>query len=400
MAFQVVFQVYELFSFFFYFFFLVMGLSSGGGGGGEGGSSTVEIDSLNCNFPAIFNFGDSNSDTGGISAAFTAVPPPNGETFFGKPSGRFCDGRLIIDFIAEELGLPYLSPYLDSLGASCGFEHGANFATGGSSVRKGGYSPFHLDVQISQFLQFKARINDLYSTQQPHQQQEDQGQPFLPKPDDFSKALYTLDIGQNDLSYGFQYTTEIETRASIPQILDQFSTAVHQLYKEGARAFWVHNTGPIGCLPYSVIYYPKKSGNLDQNGCVKPRNEIAQEFNSQLKSRLIQFRSQLPNTTFTYVDVYSVKYNLISSAKSQGYVDPLEFCCGSYYGAHFDCGEKEIVNGTVYGGACDNPTAHISWDGIHYTEAANQWVAKYILNGSMSDPQVPIAQACHNTVNP
>lgn len=53
----------------------------------------------NCNFPAIFNFGDSNSDTGGFSAAFGQVPPPNGVTFFHTPSGRYSDGRLLIDFI-------------------------------------------------------------------------------------------------------------------------------------------------------------------------------------------------------------------------------------------------------------------------------------------------------------
>lgn len=56
-----------------------------------------------CDFPAIYNFGDSNSDTGGRSAAIGEVPPPNGETFFGKPSGRFCDGRLLIDFIGEKI---------------------------------------------------------------------------------------------------------------------------------------------------------------------------------------------------------------------------------------------------------------------------------------------------------
>lgn len=54
-----------------------------------------------CSFPAIYNFGDSNSDTGAVSAAFGRVPFPNGKTFFGKPSGRFCDGRLIIDFLGN-----------------------------------------------------------------------------------------------------------------------------------------------------------------------------------------------------------------------------------------------------------------------------------------------------------
>lgn len=52
-----------------------------------------------CEFRAIFNFGDSNSDTGGFWAAFPAQPGPFGMTFFGRPTGRASDGRLVIDFL-------------------------------------------------------------------------------------------------------------------------------------------------------------------------------------------------------------------------------------------------------------------------------------------------------------
>ena len=48
------------------------------------------------------------------------------------------------------------------------------------------------------------------------------------------------------------------------------------------------------------------------------------------------------------------------------------------------------------GDSCSNPWEYISWDGIHYTEAANQWVAGRILNGSLSDPPLPISEACHS----
>ncbi|KAG7012778.1 GDSL esterase/lipase, partial [Cucurbita argyrosperma subsp. argyrosperma] len=58
-----------------------------------------------CNFPAIFNFGDSNSDTGGFSAVFGQAPPPNGMSYFHGPVGRYSDGRLIVDFI----GIYFLS---------------------------------------------------------------------------------------------------------------------------------------------------------------------------------------------------------------------------------------------------------------------------------------------------
>ncbi|KAK6267359.1 hypothetical protein QUC31_018196 [Theobroma cacao] len=357
--------------------------------------------SLSCGFPAIYNFGDSNSDTGGISAAFTEIPPPNGETFFGHPAGRACDGRLIIDFIGkltspENLQLPYLSAYLDSVGTN--FRHGANFATGGSSIRPPGYSPFNLGVQISQFIQFKARTTALYN-----QLSLSRRIPLtisnLPRPAEFSQALYTFDIGQNDLAHGFQVTTENQVRASIPNIIGQLSQAIHLLYKEGARFFWVHNTGPLGCLPYNVLHDKSKPGILDKNGCVKPLNEVAMEFNRQLKDKISRLRTQLPLAKFTYVDVYSAKYGLISSAKTLGYVDPVNFCCGSFYGNHINCGKKAIVNGTVYGDPCNHPSRHISWDGIHYSQAANMWVADRILNGSLSDPPVPIQDACHHQRN-
>jgi hypothetical protein len=60
---------------------------------------SVLAHSRKCDFPAIFNFGDSNSDTGGLSAAFGQPGYPYGESFFHHPVGRYCDGRLIVDFI-------------------------------------------------------------------------------------------------------------------------------------------------------------------------------------------------------------------------------------------------------------------------------------------------------------
>lgn len=78
-----------------------------------------------------------------------------------------------------------------------------------------------------------------------------------------------------------------------------------------------------------------------------------------------------------------------------GFGDPLKFCCGWYNnGTEVACGQTAIVNGTEYGKACSNPTKYISWDGIHYTDAANVWLAKSILNGTFSDPPVPIEQSC------
>lgn len=54
-----------------------------------------------CEFKAIFNFGDSNTDTGGFYAAFPAQTGPFGMTYFKRPSGRASDGRLIVDFLGN-----------------------------------------------------------------------------------------------------------------------------------------------------------------------------------------------------------------------------------------------------------------------------------------------------------
>ncbi|WRX14312.1 GDSL lipase/esterase - like 10 [Theobroma cacao] len=202
-----------------------------------------------CNFPAIFNFGDSNSDTGGLSAAFGQAPAPNGETYFHAPAGRYSDGRLIIDFIGV----------FDKL---------------------------------------------------------------LPKEEYFSQALYTLDIGQNDLTAGYKLnlTTE-QVKAYVPEVLRQFSDAVKRVYDQGGRAFWIHNTGPVGCLPYVLDRFLITAPQVDKYGCASPFNEVAQYFNRRLKDDVIRLRKELPLAAITYVDVYSVKYTLISQAKKFGNSD-------------------------------------------------------------------------------
>jgi hypothetical protein len=57
--------------------------------------------------PRVFSFGDSLADTGnfpflyGNDSREPALRPPYGETFFRRATGRFCDGRLIVDFIGK-----------------------------------------------------------------------------------------------------------------------------------------------------------------------------------------------------------------------------------------------------------------------------------------------------------
>uniref|UniRef100_A0A0E0BZ75 Esterase n=1 Tax=Oryza meridionalis TaxID=40149 RepID=A0A0E0BZ75_9ORYZ len=96
-------------------------------------------------YHSIFNFGDSFADTGNkpVAYAWYSLPsnvmrPPYGETFFGHPTGRSSDGRLILDLIAAGLGLPFVPPYLAHGGS---FGGGANFAVAGATALDAGF--FH-----------------------------------------------------------------------------------------------------------------------------------------------------------------------------------------------------------------------------------------------------------------
>ena len=54
-------------------------------------------------YTRLFAFGDSLTDTGNFISYAAAPGPvarlPYGETFFHRPTGRWSDGRLIVDFI-------------------------------------------------------------------------------------------------------------------------------------------------------------------------------------------------------------------------------------------------------------------------------------------------------------
>ncbi|KAI6677342.1 hypothetical protein NL676_038138 [Syzygium grande] len=90
-----------------------------------------------CPIDAIYQFGDSTSNTGNLihmvgpnGPGSRAARLPYGETL-GKPTGHFSSGFLIVNYFAMALGLPLLNPHM---GKNLCFKHGVNFADAGSTV--------------------------------------------------------------------------------------------------------------------------------------------------------------------------------------------------------------------------------------------------------------------------
>ncbi|XP_057802585.1 GDSL esterase/lipase LIP-4-like [Salvia miltiorrhiza] len=328
------------------------------------GFGTTTATAATCsNEPVIFNFGDSNSDTGGASVlGGKPLEFPDGRTFFHEPTGRASDGRLILDFLCESLETKFLTPYLELFTPD--FSNGVNFALGGADSRLGRNDDtpvaYTLGNEIAEFSRFRnvsIRRGSL-----------DAGQ--------VKSALFMLDIAQNDIQFDGDSKPLQKVLGIVPTIVSNIREAMQNIYQLGGRNFWVHNTGPLGCLPSNVALI-NASTVVDEYGCVSDRNKAAAAFNSQLERLCRELRLEMGDATIVYVDIYSIKLDLIVNATSYGFENPFVECKPR--------GQSVCAEGSRY----------VSWDGTHYTEAANMLVASKILSTTFSTPPLPFQFFCN-----
>ncbi|XP_020519008.1 GDSL esterase/lipase At1g71250 isoform X2 [Amborella trichopoda] len=86
---------------------------------------------------AMFNFGDSLTDCGNnnnLASLAKSNYVPYGIDFFMGPTGRFCNGRTIADFLGELLGLPYIPPFEDPNTKDRNLLSGVNYASAAAGI--------------------------------------------------------------------------------------------------------------------------------------------------------------------------------------------------------------------------------------------------------------------------
>ncbi|AQK82678.1 GDSL esterase/lipase [Zea mays] len=344
-------------------------------------------------YRAVFSFGDSLVDAGnlvteGIPDYLATARPPYGQTYFGYPTGRCSDGRLVVDFIAQELGLPLPPP---SKAKNASFAQGANFAITGATAldtdffRKRGlgstvWNSGSLRTQIQWLRDLKP---SLCSSAQGTRCKE-----F------FAECLFVVgEFGGNDYNAPLFAGKDLrEAYKLTSHVIRAISDGVEQLIAEGAKDLIVPGVMPSGCFPvYLTMYADPKEGHGSRTGCLKRFNTFSWVHNAMLKRALVKLRAKHPGARIIYGDYFTPIIQFILQPKKFGfYKQPPRACCGApgrgpyNFNLTAKCGEPGAS-------ACADPKTHWSWDGIHLTEAAYLHIARGWLHGPFADQ--PVVQA-------
>ncbi|KAK9080537.1 hypothetical protein SSX86_000295 [Deinandra increscens subsp. villosa] len=336
-------------------------------------------------FTKIYAFGDSYTDTGNtISAtgpsAFSYVSNlPYGRTFFHRPTNRYSDGRLVIDFLSESLSLPYLPPYLTTRGKS-NASAGVNFAVAGATaIRHKFFVKNNLTLAVTpQSLQTQLRW---FSKMLKGVKCESAVASREACEAVFRDALVWVgEIGANDYAYtiGSMVTGETVRRRAIRSVTE----FVEALLKKGAKYMVVQGLPTTGCLTLAMYLSPET--DRDDIGCVATANNQSYIHNTMLQTNIQDLRKKYPEAVIVYADYYNAYRSVMKNASKLGFRELYKVCCGSS-GEDYNF-DLTATCGSQYASSCESPSEYINWDGVHLTEAMYKVVSDMFFNGSFTHP--------------
>lgn len=266
-------------------------------------------------------FGDSLSDTGNVFNATEGLIPPSPP----YAEGRFSNGDLIVDAIAESLELPDSESFLTG---------GSNYAFGGAQTGEGtsefgllGDLPETFDVpNIGQQV-------DLYlSTQTPTE-----------------TDLFYVYGGANDF---IDPLLRGEALPTSEEIVGNITTNITDLAEAGAHTFIVPDLPSLGDVPLF-------NGQPEATAAL---NEATDEFNQLLDTELDAIASEL-NVTVVEPDVNGIATEIQTN--------PADFGLTNTTDAVLDLTDISLTG---------DPEEFFFWDTIHPTAAVTQIIAQEVID--------------------
>ncbi|KAG5235137.1 GDSL esterase/lipase [Salix suchowensis] len=305
--------------------------------------------------PCYFIFGDSLADNGNNNNLQTLAKvdyAPYGVDFRNGPTGRFCNGRTIVDIIAEILGFDnYIPPFATAQEAD--ILSGLNYASGAAGIRDETGQELgeriYMNMQLQNHQKTVQNLSGMLGN--------DSALTYL------NKCLYSVGMGNNDYLNNYflpQYfpTSQEYTLEEYTQLLiEQYSQQLRSLYELGARKLVVFGLGKIGCVPGAIATY-----GTNGSACVELMNNASLLFNSMLLPAIDQLNDDLPDAKFIYINNYKIGEDstvLDFKVNNTG-------CCPS--SAIGQCVPDQTP--------CQNRTQYMFWDSFHPTEIFNVFYAE------------------------
>ncbi|KAG7942790.1 hypothetical protein I3843_15G005300 [Carya illinoinensis] len=318
----------------------------------------------------FFIFGSSLVDNGNNNYLQNSVAKadylPYGIDFPLGPTGRFTNGKNVVDLLGDHLKLPSFIPvFTDPSTKGSRIVHGVNYASAASGI---------LDDTGSlagQVINLKQQIRNFEKVTLPELEAQvgrrSGGGGLLPN------YLFIVGTGGNDYSFNYflsKSNSNVSLQAFTANLTASLSQQLKKLYDLGARKFVLMSVNPIGCSPMAMTMVmtnrPARS-----NGCVQGLNRAAHLFNTYLKSLIDVSKPLMPGSTFVYVNSYKIIRDIIKNPISKGFKDTSSPCCEV-------ASLSEGGNGVLCkrgGRACAERSSHLFFDGLHPTEAVNIQIA-------------------------
>ncbi|XP_071688877.1 GDSL esterase/lipase At3g53100-like [Rutidosis leptorrhynchoides] len=331
----------------------------------------VSINMIHSNplVPALCIFGDSSMDVGNNNHFMTLLKAnflPYGRDFIThKPTGRFCNGKLAVDYAAEYLGfktypLPYLSATNETLLT------GANFASAGTGFYDKTtllFQAITLPRQVSYYEDWRNRVARKVGKERAYAM--------------ISGGIHILSAGSSDFLQNYYINPLLNTIYTPSQfsdiLLTSYNTFVQKLYQLGVRKIGVTTLPPMGCLPGAITLF-----GFGTNKCMSRLNDDAMMFNKSLNETSQKLVARYRDLKIVVFDIYQPLLDIITKPSDHGFSESRRGCCGT------GIVEISFLCNAISIGTCSNATSFVFWDGFHPSEATNQMLTRKLLMQGLS----------------
>ncbi|CAJ2653568.1 unnamed protein product [Trifolium pratense] len=316
--------------------------------------------------PSVIVFGDSTVDSGNNNKIATLLKSnfkPYGRDFEGgRPTGRFCNGRVPTDFIAEAFGVKKNIPaYFDPAYTIDDFVTGVCFASAGT-----GYDNATSDVlnviplwkEVEYFKEYQEKLRIHVGKEKAN---------YI-----ISEALYVISLGTNDFLENYYifptrrlHFTESQYQDFLVDIAENF---VRKIYSLGARKLSIAGLVPIGCVPLE-----RTINILGDHDCNEKYNNVALGFNAKLENMISKVNKELPQLKALSLNAYDIANDIFTRPSYYGFEVVEKACCSTgTIELSYLCSDKSPLT-------CKDANKYVFWDAFHPTEKTNRIVSNYLI---------------------